>query len=92
MNPFLFYLVGLETDSGGNHNHKHVRNQLSLFGLFLLGNMDKLNVTHGWPSISFLNAAERAMDFLNIGISGLALKSNVQVGNQLLTDEVIGNA
>ena len=32
------------------------------------------------------------MDFMNIGISGFALKSNFQVGYKLLMDEVIGKA
>ena len=32
------------------------------------------------------------MDFLNIGISGLELKSNVQVGDTFFVDEVIGKA
>ena len=30
-----FYLVGLEIDGVGDHNHKHFRNQLALFGLFI---------------------------------------------------------
>ena len=47
-----FYLVGLDTDGGGDHNHKHVQNQLALFDLVLLGNMDKLNMTRGYPVIS----------------------------------------
>ena len=86
-----FYLVGLKTYGGGNHNHKHVRNKLSLFDLFLLGNMDNLNVTCGCPGLSFINAAERVMAFLNIGIFVIALISNAQVGDELLMDEVIGN-
>ena len=32
------------------------------------------------------------MDFLDIGLSGLALKSNVQLGDELLMDEVIVKA
>ena len=44
----------------------------------------------GCPGIYFLNTAKRAMDFLNIGLSGLALKSNVQGVDELLMDEVIG--
>ena len=87
-----FHLVGLKTDGGGDHNYKHVQNQLALFVLFLLGNTDKLNMTHGCPGIYFLNTAERAMDFLNIGLSVFDLKSNVQVGNEFLMDEVIGKA
>ena len=87
-----FYLVGLDTDGDGNHNHKHVINQLALFSLFILGNMYKFNVTRGCTGIYFLNTAERAMYFLNTGLSELALKSNVQVGNEFLMYEVIGNA
>ena len=48
-----FYLVGLETDGGGDHKHKHVQNKLALFGLFLLGNMDKINMTRGCPGLYF---------------------------------------
>ena len=32
------------------------------------------------------------MSFLNIGLSGLAFKSNVQVGNELFMDDVIGKS
>ena len=42
-----------------------------------------------------LNTAEKAMDLLNIGISvlsGLPLKSNVQIGHTFLMYEVIGKA
>ena len=77
--PCPFYLVGLETYGGGDHNHKHVQNQLAPFGLFLLGNMENLNMARGRPGIYFLNVSERAMDFLNIGISSITLKSKVQV-------------
>ena len=87
-----FYLVGLETDDGGDHNHNHVLNKLALFGRILLGNMDKLNVTRGFPGISFLNTAEGGMALLNIGISGILLKSNIQVGKKILMDEVIGKS
>ena len=44
---FTLCLVGLDTDGGGDHNHKHVQNQLALFGLSVLRNMDKINVTSG---------------------------------------------
>ena len=52
-----FYLVVLEIDDDCNHNHKHVLNKLALFSRILLGNMYKLNVTRGFPGISFLNTA-----------------------------------
>ena len=87
---FPFYLVSLYTDGGGDHKPRHIRNQLALFGLFLLGNMDKLNVARVCPGIYFLNISNRAMDFLNIGLSGLTLKSNVQVGDEFLIGEFIG--
>ena len=89
---FTFYLVGLEIDGGSDHNHNHVRNQIALFGLFSLGHMDKLNVTCVCSGISFLDTAERDMNFLNLGIYSLVLKSNVQVGDELLIDEVIVKA
>ena len=85
-------MVGLETDGDGDHKQKHVQNQIALFGLFILGNMDKINMIRVCPGIYFLNTAERAMDFMNIGLYGLMLKSNVQVGYELLMDEVIGRA
>ena len=49
------YLVIFETDGGGDHNHKHVRNQIDLFGLFLSENMDNINMTRGCPGIYFIN-------------------------------------
>ena len=76
-----FYLVVLETDGSGNNNHKHVINNLALFDLFILGNMDKINMTHRCPIIYFLDTTERAMDFLNIGISVIELNYNVRVGD-----------
>ena len=83
-------MVGLETDDGGDHKHNHVLNKLPLFGRNILGNMYKLNVTRGFPGISFLDTSEGGMALLNIGISGLSLNSNVQVCNKFLMYEVIG--
>ena len=54
--------------------------------------MNNLNMTRGCPGLSFINTAERDMDLLNIFISGPALNSNVQVGDEFLMNEVIGNA
>ena len=90
--PCPSYLVVLDKNGGGDHNHKHVRNQIALFSLFILGNMYNRNVTCGCPGLYFPNTAERAMDLLNIIISGFVLKSNFQVGDKLLVDEVIGKA
>ena len=86
------YLVILETDGGGDHNHKNIRKKLAPFGLLILGIMHKLNVTCGFPGLSFINTSKRAMSLLNIGLSGHVLKSNVQVGHELLMYEVIWNA
>lgn len=36
-----FYLIGLETDGSSDHNHKDVRNQLALSGLFILGKLNR---------------------------------------------------
>ena len=38
--PYPFYLVILDKDGGGNHNHKHIKNQLAFFCIFILVNMD----------------------------------------------------
>ena len=90
--PCPSYLVVPDTNGGGDHNHKHVRNQISLFSLFILGNMENRNVTCGCPGFYFPNTSERAMALLNIVLSGLVLKSNFQVGDKLLVDEVIDKA
>ena len=47
-------------------------------------------MARGFPGLYFLNAVERTMDFLTIGISGIELKSNVQLGNELLMYKVTG--
>ena len=39
-----------------------------------------------------LNTAEGGMALLDIGISGILLKSNIQVGKKILMDEVIGKS
>ena len=81
-------MVGLETDGNIDHTKKNVLNKISLFCLFLLGNMDKLNMTLGFPGLYFINTSEGGMALLNISIYGLALKSNVQVGKEFLMDEI----
>ena len=72
----LPYLVLIECDGGPDHNLTFLFNQLALFGLFLVGNMDKLNATRGTPGLSYLNTAERPMSNLNRGLSSLALRLN----------------
>ena len=49
-------------------------------------------MTGGCLGIYFHNTSKRAMDFLNIRLSSLALKSNVQVGDKFFMGEVIGVA
>ena len=46
-------MVGFGTGDGYNYNHDNVRNQLEMFGLFLLGNIDKINITGSYPRLSF---------------------------------------
>ena len=72
----LPYLVLIECDGGPDHNLTFLFNQLALFGLFLVGNMDKLNATRGTPGLSYLNTTERPMSNLNRGLSSLALRLN----------------
>ena len=74
---YIFNFVGLYTYGGGDHNHKHVQNHFAPFRPFLLGSMDKINVKRGCPGLSFLNKAERSLDFLNNGLSGILLKFNL---------------
>ena len=40
-------MVLIECDDGPDHNLTFLTNQLSLLGLFLVGNMDNLNATRG---------------------------------------------
>ena len=70
----LAYLVLIECDGGPDHNLTFLSNQLALFGLFLVGKMDKLTTTRGCPGLSYLLTAERAMSNLNRGLSSLALR------------------
>ena len=57
----LAHLVLMECDGGADHNLTFLFNQLVLFCLFLVGNMDKINATRGTPGLSYLNVAERLM-------------------------------
>ena len=66
-----FFLVGC--DGGPDHNLGHLANYISLFALFLVGNMYKLVATHSFPVLSYMSTSKRAMDILNIELSGLAL-------------------
>ena len=67
------FVVLLETDGGPDHNIKFLRNVLSLFAVFLVGNMDKLVAVRGCPGHSYLNTVERCMSILNLGLANLAL-------------------
>ena len=68
--PYLFIV---ECDGGPNHNVYHLANQISLFALLLVVNMDKLVSTRSFPGLYYLNTAEQAMAILNVGLSGLEL-------------------
>ena len=67
------YLVIFEYDGGPDHKLYHIANQIYLFAVLLVGNMDKLVATRGCPGLSYLNTSERAMDTLKIGLSGLEI-------------------
>ena len=80
----LAYRVLLECDGGPDHNLTHLHNQLALVGLFLEGNMDKLDATRGTPGLSYLNVGERPMSLLNLGLSSLSLIIGPDAGKWLL--------
>ena len=67
------YLLIVKCDGGPDHNLYHLANHISLFALLLVGIMDKLVATRGFPGLSYLNTAKRAIAILNIGLSGLEL-------------------
>ena len=46
------YISLLECDGGIDHNMNFVSNQVSLFGLFFVGNTDKLILIRGCPGLS----------------------------------------
>ena len=52
-------MVSFGTGDGYNYNHDNVRNQLEMFGLFLLGNTDKVNITGSYPRLSFVLILQR---------------------------------
>ena len=86
----LPYVVLIETDGGPDHNLTFLKNILSLFGLFLVGNMDKLTATRCCSGLSFMNVAERLMSLLTLGMSGLSLMMDPNADSFLMED-VIGN-
>ena len=67
------YLLHMEYYSRGDHDLRRVFNKISLLGLFLNGNMDKLVATRGCHGISYLNTVGRVMSLLNTGLSSLSL-------------------
>ena len=69
-------MVLIECDGGPDHNTTFLANLLSFIGLFLIGNMEKLNATPGCPGLSYLNTSERPVSLLNYGLVYLALRMN----------------
>ena len=86
----LPYTVLLETDGGPDHNLTFLNNIISLLGLFLVGNMDKLTATRCCSGRSFLNVVERMMSNLTLGQAGLSLRMDPNAHGFLL-DSVINN-
>ena len=84
------YFVLVECDEGPDHNLCHLANQISLFALFLVGNMDMFLATRDCPGLSYLNTAERAMAILNIGLSGLSLSIDSNIEEWLFSEILKG--
>ena len=63
----------VEYDGVPDQNIVHLANQISLFELFLVGNMDKLVAASVCPGLSYLNTVKQAMAILNIGLSGIEI-------------------
>lgn len=84
-------LVHLEVDGGGDHNIRHLLNVMAIVAIFLVGEMDKLQVTRGCPNLSYLNTTERAMPVHTLGASGISLVIGFQA-REWLIPEVIGYA
>ena len=61
VNDFLpdLYNILIECDSGLDHNLTILSNQVAIFGLFLVGNMDKIISICGFPALSYLNTVEK---------------------------------
>lgn len=70
----LPYSIIMEANGGPDHNLIFFSNQISLFGIFLLLEIDSLKVFCGCSSLLYLNTTERAMPSINIQLSCLALK------------------
>ena len=69
----LAYMVLIECDGGPDHNLTFLYNQLALFGLFLIGGMDKLVATRGCPGLSYLNTTKWPMSLLKYWCPSLSL-------------------
>ena len=63
----------VEYDGVPDQNIVHLANQIYMFGLFLVGNMDKLVATRVCTGLSYLNTVKQAMAILNIGLSGIEI-------------------
>ena len=70
----LEYMVLIECDDGPDHNLTFLANHLSLLGLLLVGNMEKINATCGCPGLSYLKEEEIPTSLPNYGLESLALR------------------
>ena len=84
------YLVLVECDGGPYQNLGHLANQISLFVLLFVGNMDKLIETRSCPGLSYLNTTGQAMAILKIGLSGLELSMDPNTEEWLLSKVLKG--
>ena len=80
----------MKCEGGGNHELRHVFNQVSTLGMFLNINMDKLVATRGCTGLSYLNTVEREMSLLNVGISSLTLAFGTDTDEWILSEILEG--
>ena len=84
------YFVIVDCGGGPEHNLEHLTNQIYMFALSLVRNMDKLVATCGCPGLSYLNNSGRAMVISNIGLSGLGLSIDPRTEEWLLSKVLKG--
>lgn len=67
----------LQTDGGPDHNLNFLRSRLALMGMFLLLDVDAMDILRGAPQGSSLNTVERCMSILNFALCDAALMRGI---------------
>lgn len=70
-------LLLLQTDGGPDHNLNFLRSRLALMGMFLLLDVDAMDILRGAPRGSALNTVERCMAILNFALCDIALMRGI---------------